>query len=98
MIDLEKLCMKVTNTQNKAKSLKWGVHIEPEEHSAMIAVGHKSYKGKVLYIHLIVRESVEVTYFICEDRKPTHVEMCSSEEEVLKEVRRILSFEFPAVS
>ena len=98
MIDLEKLCMKVTNTQNKAKSLKWGVHIEPEEHSAMIAVGHKSYKGKVLYIHLIVRESVEVTYFIREDIKPTHVEMCSSEEEVLKEVRRILSFEFPAVS
>ena len=98
MIDLEKLCTKVTNTQNKAKSLKWGVHIEPEEHSAMIAVGHKSYKGKVLYIHLIVRESVEVTYFISEDRKPTHVEMCSSEEEVLKEVRRILSFEFPAVS
>ena len=98
MIDLEKLCMKVTNTQNKAKSLKWGVHIEPEEHSVMIAVGHKSYKGKVLYIHLIVRESVEVTYFIREDRKPTHVEMCSSEEEVLKEVRRILTFEFPAVS
>lgn len=98
MIDLEKLCMKVTNTQNKAKSLKWGVHIEPEEHSAMIAVGHKFYKGKVLYIHLIVRESVEVIYFIGEDRKPTHVEMCSSEEEVLKEVRRILSFEFPAVS
>ena len=98
MIDLDVLCDKVSKTQNKAKSLKWGVHIEPEEHSAMIAVGHKSYKGKVLYIHLIVRESVEVTYFIGEDRKPTHVEMCSSEEEVLKEVRRILSFEFPAVS
>ena len=98
MIDLDVLCDKVTNTQNKAKSLKWGVHIEPEEHSAMFAVGHKSYKGKVLYIHLIVRESVEVTYFIGEDRKPTHVEMCSSEEEVLKEVRRILTFEFPAVS
>lgn len=98
MIDLEKLCMRVTNTQNKAKSLKWGVHIEPEEHSAMFAVGHKSYRGKVLYIHLIVRESVEVTYFIGEDRNPTHVEMCSSEEEVLKEVRRILTFEFPAVS
>ena len=98
MIDLDVLCDKVSKTQNKAKSLKWGVHIEPEEHSAMIAVGHKSYKGKVLYIHLIVRESVEVSYFIGEDRKPTHVEMCSSEEEVLKEVRRILSFEFPAVS
>ena len=98
MIDLDVLCDKVSKTQNKAKSLKWGVHIEPEEHSAMIAVGHKSYKGKVLYIHLIVRESVEVTYFICEDRKPTHAEMCSSEEEVLKEVRRILTFEFPAVS
>ena len=98
MIDLDVLCDKVSKTQNKAKSLKWGVHVEPEEHSAMIAVGHKSYKGKVLYIHLIVRESVEVTYFIGEDRKPTHVEMCSSEEEVLKEVRRILSFEFPAVS
>ena len=98
MIDLDVLCDKVSKTQNKAKSVKWGVHIEPEEHSAMIAVGHKSYKGKVLYIHLIVRESVEVTYFIGEDRKPTHVEMCSSEEEVLKEVRRILTFEFPAVS
>ena len=98
MIDLDVLCDKVSKTQNKAKSLKWGVHIEPEEHSAMIAVGHKSYRGKVLYIHLIVGESVEVTYFIGEDRKPTHVEMCSSEEEVLKEVRRILSFEFPAVS
>ena len=98
MIDLYVLCDKVSKTQNKAKSLKWGVHIEPEEHSAMIAVGHKSYRGKVLYIHLIVRESVEVTYFIGEDRKPTHVEMCSSEEEVLKEVRRILTFEFPAVS
>ena len=98
MIDLDVLCDKVSKTQNKAKSLKWGVHIEPEEHSAMIAVGHKSYKGKVLYIHLIVRESVEVAYFIGEDRKPTHVEMCSSEEEVLKEVRRILTFEFPAVS
>lgn len=98
MIDLEKLCMRVTNTQNKAKSLKWGAHFEAEEHSAMFAVGHKSYRGKVLYIHLIVRESVEVTYFIGEDRNPTHVEMCSSEEEVLKEVRRILTFEFPAVS
>ena len=98
MIDLDVLCDKVSKTQNKAKSLKWGVHVEPEEHSAMFAVGHKSYKGKVLYIHLIVRESVEVTYFICEDRNPTHVEMCSSEEEVLKEVRRILTFEFPAVS
>ena len=98
MIDLDVLCDKVSKTQNKAKSLKWGVHIEPEEHSAMIAVGHKSYRGKVLYIHLIVRESVEVSYFIGEDRKPTHVEMCSSEEEVLKEVRRILTFEFPAVS
>lgn len=98
MIDLDVLCDKVSKTQNKAKSLKWGVHVEPEEHSAMFAVGHKSYKGKVLYIHLIVRESVEVTYFIGEDRKPTHVEMCSSEEEVLKEVRRILTFEFPAVS
>lgn len=98
MIDLDVLCDKVSKTQNKAKSLKWGVHIEPEEHSAMIAVGHKSYKGKVLYIPLIVRESVEVSYFIGEDRKPTHVEMCSSEEEVLKEVRRILTFEFPAVS
>ena len=98
MIDLDVLCNKVSKTQNKAKSLKWGVHVEPEEHSAMIAVGHKSYKGKVLYIHLIVRESVEVSYFIGEDRKPTHVEMCSSEEEVMKEVRRILTFEFPAVS
>ena len=98
MIDLDVLCDKVSKTQNKAKSLKWGVHVEPEEHSAMFAVGHKFYKRKVLYIHLIVRESVEVTYFICEDRKPTHVEMCSSEEEVLKEVRRILTFEFPAVS
>ena len=98
MIDLDVLCDKVSKTQNKAKSLKWGVHVEPEEHSTMIAVGHKSYKGKVLYIHLIVRESVEVAYFIGEDRKPTHVEMCSSEEEVLKEVRRILTFEFPAVS
>ena len=98
MIDLDVLCDKVSKTQNKAKSLKWGVHIEPEEHPAMIAVGHTFYKRKVLYIHLIVRESVEVTYFICEDRKPTHAEMCSSEEEVLKEVRRILSFEFPAVS
>ena len=98
MIDLDVLCDKVSKTQNKAKSLKWGVYIEPEEHSAMFAVGHKSYKGKVLYIHLIVRGSAEVSYFIGEDRKPTHVEMCSSEEGVLKEVRRILSFEFPAVS
>lgn len=98
MIDLEKLCMRVTNTQNKAKSLKWGAHLEADN-SAMFAVGHQFYGNKVLFIHLKVYSSeVEVSYYKRYGRDSESVVKCADEESVLKEVRRILSLEFPAVS
>lgn len=98
MIDLEKLCMRVTNTQNKAKSLKWGAHLEADN-SAMFAVGHQFYGNKVLFIYLKVYSSeVEVSYYKGYGRDSENVVKCADEESVLKEVRRILSLEFPAVS
>ena len=85
------LAERIQKIQNGAKSLMWGCsrHIGTE---TIYAVGHKSYPKQVRYFivsdDFIVREVDEDVQVL--------VKKCSSEDEVIQEVMRLLKLWFPA--
>ena len=85
------LIQKITKTQNKAKSLKWGTTFHSET-EVLFAVGHKSYPREARYF--IVTESLMVREV--DGNTQTLVNKCSTEEEVLNEVYELLKKWFPA--
>lgn len=85
------LAERIKKIQNGAKSLMWGCsrHSETE---TLFVVGHKSYRGVVKYF--IVSEDFMIREV--EDRTQVLVKKCSSEDEVLSEVTKLLKGWFPA--
>lgn len=81
---------RIKKIQNKAKSLMWGAHRHSETET-MFAVGHKSY-GVTKYFMV----SDDFVICVCESGKFKTEKFCESEDEVIKEILRLLKLWFPA--
>lgn len=87
------LAERIKKIQNGAKSLKWGCtrHSETE---ILFVVGHTSYPREVHYF--MVNDKFEL--YDCDSYKGSIEKFCSSEDEVIQEVLRLLKLWFPAKS
>ena len=87
------LSERIKKIQNGAKSLKWGCtrHSETE---TLFVVGHTSYPREVHYF--MVNDKFEL--YDCDSYKVSIEKFCSSEDEVIQEVLRLLKLWFPAKS
>lgn len=82
---------RIKSIQNSAKSLKWGCtrHSETE---TLFVVGHSSYQRQVHYFMV----SDDFVLSDCDTSDWKVIKECSSEDEVLVEVKKLLKQWFPA--